>query len=98
MPDVIIITTFKEAREYLSKKRDNIESTVENAARTTERVHPILTTPGKNIKEVVTSCELDATEKVLNPDLICESENSTSQRAEYFSTINRHPKTDAVEV
>lgn len=94
-----VIKSVKEAREYLAKQHDNVESTFEHEARTEEQVHPLLTELDQKERDVDTSQRLDRRDRVPNTstltkihDSVCRHEKSSSRRTEYLPTITRHPK------
>lgn len=88
-----VIQSVEQARDYLSKKHNMIESTVEHEVSTIEQVDPILTELDKVEEHVNASQRLDGSDKVSTkrPDSMCVDEKSSSRRTEYIPNVSRHP-------
>ncbi|KAL3536702.1 hypothetical protein ACH5RR_000068 [Cinchona calisaya] len=95
-----VIQSVEEAREYLSNRDDNIESTVEHEVRTTKQLDPLSTELDQEEIDANASQRLYVSDKISNsstlskrPDSMRVSEKSPSRRTENFQKINKHPKT-----
>lgn len=94
-----IIQSVEEAREYLSKKHDKEEATIEHEARAIEEADEVLNKPSDDKSVAKTSLRFDSN-KMLDSftptgteDFIHATEELSPEKAEYYRPPNRNPKT-----